>query len=88
MYIYSGTKYINEGCRLGNLAMKIFGTFNNRNFLARVYGIYYFIVHCYTNPIQNSIEPLMYGHRVGLETGDIEFAVVCIYTYMLCFNWV
>ena len=33
-------------------------------------------MHCWTRPVQECSEPLMYAHRVGLETGDNEFALV------------
>jgi hypothetical protein len=37
---------------------------------------YYGCVHGWKKPIQETLEPLKYAYRVGMETGDIEFAMM------------
>jgi hypothetical protein len=38
--------------------------------------VYYDGVHGWIRPVHESLKPLLYAHRVGLETGDSEFAMV------------
>jgi predicted ATPase len=64
------------GNRFGKLSFTLYDRFKNRNFLARFYAVYYDGVHSWMYPVQESIKPLMYAHKVGLETGDNEFAMV------------
>jgi histidine kinase len=50
--------------------------FKSKPWLGRVSAAYFGCVHPWKKPIQETLEPLKYAHRVGLETGDIEFAML------------
>jgi hypothetical protein len=65
-----------NGNRFGKLSFVLYERFRNRNFLARFYVFYYEGVHGWIHPVQECVKPLMHAHKVGLETGDNEFAMV------------
>jgi hypothetical protein len=50
--------------------------FKTKVWLGRVSAGYYGCVHGWKKPIQETLEPLRYAYRVGMETGDIEFAMM------------
>jgi predicted ATPase len=67
---------INAGYRFGRLGIRLYEKFDTKAWLGRVSAAYYGCVHGWKKPIQEALEPLKYAHRVGLETGDIEFAML------------
>ena len=62
----------NEGCRYGELALKLLHRFTTKEFIARVYFLVHGIVRLFQQPMQLSLMDLKRGFRVGLESGDIE----------------
>jgi hypothetical protein len=83
----SSVGLVDEGYKLGQVARAVFDRFQNRSFLTRFYSVYYLGVHCWKHPLSEFIEEIKHIHHVGLETGDIEFAMVShfktIVTFML-----
>lgn len=65
-----------EGYRYGDLSMLIYERFQAKSWLARLFTAYYGSIHAWRRPISEALVPLQLAHRVGLETGDIEFAMI------------
>jgi len=64
------------GTRFGNLSLKLLDRFQAKEWIPRVYGAVYGFIHSWTKPCESALEPLRRGYRIGLETGDIEFAIL------------
>jgi len=62
------------GYRYGQLALKLLDRFAAKEWLPRVYAGVFGIIHGWNLPMESALEPLSRAVRVGLETGDIEFA--------------
>ena len=70
-------KEVEEKFRCGELAMKIYEKFHNsKAWLGRVSAWFYGSVCLWKKPVQIIFEPLKNAHRVALETGDIDFAML------------
>jgi len=62
-------------------------SFGAMEYLPRVYAAYYGVIHPWKYPIRESLEPLLTAHRVGHQTGDLEFAYLSLNCYFfLAFN--
>lgn len=55
--------------------------FKAKPWLCRLSAGYYGCVHGWKKPIQEVLEPLKYAHGVGLECGDVEFAMINVNIY-------
>jgi len=75
---------IDQGYSYGKLAFKLCEKFKAKAFLGRISVGYYGCVHSWKRPIQETLEPMKYGYRIGLESGDIEFAMLNANLY--CWN--
>jgi hypothetical protein len=53
-------------------------------FLPRVYAAFYGCIYPWKKPIRETLEPLLRAHRVGIQTGDVEYA--CLNANLYCFN--
>eukprot|EP00339_Tiarina_fusa_P000461 CAMPEP_0117002134 /NCGR_PEP_ID=MMETSP0472-20121206/3906_1 /TAXON_ID=693140 ORGANISM="Tiarina fusus, Strain LIS" /NCGR_SAMPLE_ID=MMETSP0472 /ASSEMBLY_ACC=CAM_ASM_000603 /LENGTH=1051 /DNA_ID=CAMNT_0004702383 /DNA_START=156 /DNA_END=3311 /DNA_ORIENTATION=+ len=67
---------VDEGFRCGELAMKIYNKFHNKAWLGRLSAWFYGSVCIWKKPVRMVFEPLKNAHRVALETGDIDFAML------------
>lgn len=56
--------------------MEMYDEFKNEAWLCRVSAAFYGCVCTWKEPVSMSIAPLEHAARVGLGTGDIEFAMV------------
>lgn len=63
-----------EAPRFGKLALKMSERFPAPETETMTYFLIAAFVQPLTKPVQDSIDPLIYGHRLGLQTGQIEFA--------------
>jgi len=66
-----------EGYRFGQLGFAIYERFAARAFLARLTALYFDGIHCWKHPAREMFGSLWNAYRVGLETGDVEFALLC-----------
>lgn len=82
--IRSGTNSIDEGYRVGKLGLAVFNRFQNKAFLARFSAMYYECIHFWKEPFQDCIAPLKKAYRVGMQTGDIECALLCANSSLFC----
>lgn len=67
---------LDEGFRCGELALKIYRKFDNKAWLGRVSAWFYGSVYLWKKPIRTIFDPIKAAHRVALETGDIDFAML------------
>jgi len=75
MLLCSRGTYVKEGTRFGELSMRLLDRFQTKEFIPRVFVSVYGYIHGWSRPFEQSFEPLRRGYRVGLETGDIAFAM-------------
>lgn len=66
---------IEEGERYGQLALRMCDQFDAKAWFCRTSAIYYFCIHSWTHPLKEGIAPLKHAAQIGIETGDIEFAM-------------
>ncbi|KAG7349497.1 serine/threonine kinase [Nitzschia inconspicua] len=65
-----------EGYRFGDLAMKIFDKFDTKAWIGRIAAWFYGSVCTWRKPILMIFDPIKKAHRVALESGDIDFAML------------
>ena len=74
---------IDKAFHFGELSLLLLETCGAVEYMPRVYAAFYGVIYSWKNPITHSLEPLLRAHRVGLQTGDVEFASLCSSCY--CF---
>ena len=65
---------IPAGYRFGKLALRLLAAFEATELESKVYALVNIFVRHWKEHARATIEPLLHGVRIGLETGDIEFA--------------
>lgn len=75
--MYSPANDIEEGYRLGQVGMAMYDKFQVKVWLPRLSAMYYLGVHSFKHPFPTILKPLALAHRVGIEAGDMEMAMVC-----------
>lgn len=77
-------KDIESGYQFGKLALGMLSQSNSHGLKSRTLNIVNnFIIH-WKEHARVLLKPLLEGYQSGLETGDLEFAAYCAYTY--CFQ--
>jgi predicted ATPase len=66
-----------EGIRMGDLSLRLLDRFQAKAWIPRVYAIVYGFIHGYHRPINEAFNKFLRGHRIALETGDIEVSTFC-----------
>ncbi|MBD2120881.1 AAA family ATPase [Trichocoleus sp. FACHB-262] len=75
---------IQSGYEFGQLALRLLSQCHTHALKARTLNIVNnFIIH-WKEHARELLKPLLEGYQSGLETGDLEFAAYCAYTY--CFQ--
>lgn len=69
-----------EGNRLGKLAMDILDTYGGRELLPRVHMNFYALNSHWTHPLKDSLKPLEVASKIGMEVGDVEYAMLALST--------
>ncbi|CAB9496805.1 Serine Threonine protein kinase and Signal Transduction Histidine Kinase (STHK) with GAF [Seminavis robusta] len=75
---------VSRGYRYGTLALDILEErYQNTisEWVPRVYSIFYGWIAPWKQSLQSTFEPTQHAHRVGLETGDIEYAMIGAHVY-------
>lgn len=67
---------IESGLRYGKLALELIEEWGAESFHARVAAFFWGAIVVQTRPLNESLPHLKEGHRIGLKTGDTEFAIV------------
>jgi predicted ATPase len=75
---------IKTGYEYGRLALDLVEKFNIRATQSRVWMVVWFFVNHWKNPLRDSIKPLLEAYKIGLETGDLEFAAFSANVYSIC----
>jgi hypothetical protein len=65
------------GLRYGELGLELLDMFQVREYLPRVYAAYYACIFQWKYPLSDSLDYLIHAQRVGMQTGDVEFACLC-----------
>jgi histidine kinase len=78
---YSGK--VEEGMRFGRLALELVEELNAQSYYARVGAFVWGTIFVHSRPFVDSLEHLKNGHRLGLQTGDIEFAMLNAHLHMM-----
>jgi len=66
---------IEEGLRFGKLALELVDEWNAQSFQSRVGAFVWGSIFVHVRPFIESLEQLKGGYRLGLQTGDVEFAM-------------
>lgn len=74
---------VEEGIRFGRLALELVEELNAQSYKSRVGAFVWGTIFVHSQPYVNSLEELLSGHRLGLQTGDIEFAMLNAHLYMM-----
>jgi predicted ATPase len=74
---------IEEGYRFGEIGMVYLERFKTIQYLPRVYAAFYGGIYAWKKPIGGALLPLMEAYKVGLMTGDIEFAALSANLYSM-----
>jgi PAS domain S-box-containing protein len=69
---------VESAYRFGNLAFQMNELFNAKEFETRIIFIFNFFIRPWKEHLKNSLDPLETGFKVGMETGDFEYAAYCI----------
>lgn len=67
---------IEEGFRYGTLALELVEEWNAQSFQSRVGAFVWGSIFVHARPFTESLDQLNEGHRLGLQTGDTEFAML------------
>jgi predicted ATPase len=73
---------IDEGYRFGRLAIKMLERLGQDEPLPRVYAIFFGVISPLKRPISEALVKLHDGYRMGLQTGDFEFACLNANLYL------
>lgn len=71
-----------EGYRLGKLSLTIVERYRAKELLPRVYMNFYGLVHHWTRPLEESLVPLAHAYKIGMEIGEVEYALMCFCFYL------
>jgi predicted ATPase/signal transduction histidine kinase/tRNA A-37 threonylcarbamoyl transferase component Bud32 len=79
---------IEMGFQFGELATQLVEQLNAKEFKAKVSDLFNFTIKHSKTHVKNTLEPLLEGYQIGLETGDILYsgynvAAYCIHSYFL-----
>jgi predicted ATPase len=75
---------IESGYQFGQVALRLLPKQNTHSLRARTLSHVNFLIIHWKEHIRESVEPLLEAYQIGLETGGLEFAAYCAYTY--CFQ--
>eukprot|EP00978_Attheya_sp_CCMP212_P048515 scaffold532450_cov102-Attheya_sp.AAC.1 len=73
---------IDGGYRFGKLALQLVELLNAKETESQVLMVTNIFLNHWKQPLQDSIEPLLRGHQVGMEAGDTEYALYCANIYL------
>jgi hypothetical protein len=68
-----------QGHRYGTLALSIIEKTGAKELVPRVHMFYYGFIHHWKYPITESLEPLRNAVRVGMEIGDVDYALMALH---------
>ncbi len=89
-YVFLGYGYIlsafmgqiKRGTDFADLALVLHEKLDTKPLSASIYTVYYDLVKHWTMPLADTLEPLLKGFRLGMETGDAEFTSYLAFDYV------
>jgi hypothetical protein len=63
--------------RYGEIGLELLDRFQVREYLPRIYSAYYACIFPWRYHLPESLDFLLHAERVGMQTGDVEFACLC-----------
>jgi len=77
---------IEAGTQFGELALNLVERFQAKELAPRILVIVNTRIKHWYQPLKQSLQPLLTAYQLGLETGEIEFAVMAVnaYGYLAC----
>ncbi|AUX27271.1 protein kinase [Sorangium cellulosum] len=66
---------IDEGFQLGRLALDLTRRFGAVELESRISGVVHVLIYHWKRHLRETLDPLLHAVQVGLDTGDIEYAV-------------
>lgn len=79
LVMVAGLWNINTGVEYGKLGLTMLDKLNAPDQACRTLFTYNALVRHWKYPMKDSIEPMLEGYRLGLETGDLGFATFNLY---------
>jgi predicted ATPase len=73
------SKNAKQGYRFGQLALCMVAKTRAKEMHAKVYSWMYGSIHHWTQPIRDSLEPLRLAQQIGMQNGEVEFAMMSAY---------
>ena len=74
----------NAGYKWGKLALNLVDKLNVSVVKSKVLFVNWYFINHWKSAIRNSMNPLLEAYKVGLETGDLEFAALSVNVYSNC----
>jgi hypothetical protein len=71
------TSGIDAAFRFGDLGLELLEKLQVREYIPRVYAVYYGCIYPWRFLKRDALDHLLYAHRVGMQTGDIEYSCLC-----------
>ncbi|MGB3640116.1 MAG: AAA family ATPase [Rivularia sp. (in: cyanobacteria)] len=78
---------IKAGCEFGKLALDISSQLNTSELKAKILTVVNAHVVHWQQHIKETLSPAIEGYKIGLETGDLEYAGYCAYIYPVHSFW-
>jgi predicted ATPase/signal transduction histidine kinase/tRNA A-37 threonylcarbamoyl transferase component Bud32 len=66
--------HFDVGMGFSTLALELLERFQATELESKVYALIFIFVHHWKRHVRETLEPLLHGVRVGIETGDVEYA--------------
>ncbi|MCP4159712.1 MAG: serine/threonine-protein kinase PknK, partial [Deltaproteobacteria bacterium] len=74
-------KNIGEGYKWGKLALDVIKRYDFKDTESRVNVVTWYLINHWIIPIRDCMKPLLEAYKIGLETGDLEWAALSAGTY-------
>jgi len=72
---------IESGYKFGNLALSLSERLNARSVKTKVISIFNYFIRHWQEHGRQTLQPLLLGYSIGLETGDLEYGTYCVEMY-------
>jgi len=70
-----------RGYQFGQLGLTLMHKLSAPQLAAKITTIFNDCIRHWQDPLQTTLKPLLQGYKIGLETGDLEWSVWCIFSY-------
>lgn len=70
-----------EGFKFGQLALQLLEKYQSEKIKAKTILVFNDLIRHWQEHLNTTLQPLLEGYTIGLETGDLEFACLCANAY-------